>query len=51
MNFDVARNRQLNDHLDSISCDCEDGEFCDVCDPAEASQRDQEERAELRADE
>lgn len=51
MNFDVHRNNQLNDYLDlDCGCDPDAGEFCHECDPAEAEQRDMEERSELRSD-
>lgn len=48
MNFDVARDNELRDHLSGFECECEDGEICDACDPVEWSLRQDELRDDLR---
>ena len=47
MNFDIARDNELHRHLRDSECECMEGEFCEVCDPAEAKLRQEEERADL----
>jgi hypothetical protein len=51
MNFDIGRDNELREHLSQFDCDCEEGECCYVCDPAESSLRQEEEKSELRSDE